>query len=125
MTFEAADTIKDNSDDEKPLDPAIEALRQRLVRLMAVSIGIMMVGLFAVLGAIVYKTYGGTSRNAALEGTIAIPAGMKVLDQSLDGDRLALRLQGADGAQIIMLFSLMDGSPAGQWAIVPDIKAGQ
>jgi hypothetical protein len=125
MTFEAADTIKENSDDEKPLDPAIEALRQRLVRLMAVSIGIMMVGLFAVLGAIVYKTYSGTSRIAATDGTIAIPAGMKVLDQSLDGDRLALRLQGADGAQIIMLFSLMDGSPAGQWAIVPDIKTGQ
>jgi hypothetical protein len=109
-------------EDEKPLDPAIEAVRKRLARLMVVSIGIMMVGLLAVLGAIVYKAYGTSASIAATEGTLAIPAGMSVIDQSLDGDRIALRLKSADGAETIMLFSLIDGSVAGQWPIVTDMK---
>jgi hypothetical protein len=109
-------------EDEKPLDPAIEAVRKRLARLMVVSIGIMMVGLLAVLGAIVYKAYGTTASSTALNGTLAIPAGMTVIDQSLDGDRIALRLKSADGTDTIMLFSLVDGSVAGKWPIVTDLK---
>jgi hypothetical protein len=109
-------------EDEKPLDPAIEAVRKRLARLMVVSIGIMMVGLLAVLGAIVYKAYGTPSGSTALNGTLAIPAGMNVIDQSLDGDRIALRLRGADGAETIMLFSLADGSVSGMWPLVQDLK---
>ena len=47
-------------DEEKPLDPAVERVRRRMLRLMVISIGIMMTGLMAVLGAIVYKigSYG-------------------------------------------------------------------
>jgi hypothetical protein len=46
-----------NQDDleEKPLDPDMEKVRRKMVRLLAVSIGIMFIGLMAVLGAIVYK----------------------------------------------------------------------
>ena len=107
---------------DKPLDPAIEAVRKRLARLMVVSIGIMMIGLLAVLGAIVYKAYGLPSSSAALNGTLAIPTGMSVIDQSLDGDRLSLRLRSADGSETIMLFSLNDGSVTGQWPIITDLK---
>jgi hypothetical protein len=109
-------------EDEKPLDPAIEAVRKRLARLMVVSIGIMMVGLLAVLGAIVYKAYGIPSSTIALQGTFAIPAGMSVVDQSLDGDRIALRLKSADGTEAIMLFSLTDGRVIGNWPIATEIK---
>jgi hypothetical protein len=109
-------------EDEKPLDPTIEAVRKRLARLMVVSIGIMMVGLLAVLGAIVYKAYGTSSNIIATQGTFAIPAGMSVIDQSLDGDRIALRLRSADGIETIMLFSLVDGSVSGRWPIISDIK---
>jgi hypothetical protein len=87
-----------------------------------VSIGIMMVGLLAVLGAIVYKAYGTSSNIIATQGTFAIPAGMTVIDQSLDGDRIALRLRGTDGIETIILFSLVDGSLTGQWPIVTDMK---
>jgi hypothetical protein len=108
-------------DEEKPLDPAIEAVRKRLARLMVVSVGIMMVGLLAVLGAIVYKA-SGPSQIAIANGTLAIPAGMTVIDQSLDGDRIALRLKSADGAETIMLYSLVNGIATGTWPIVPDVK---
>ena len=114
--------IASDIDDEKPLDPAIEAVRKRLARLMVVSIGIMMVGLFAVLGAIVYKAYGVPASNAVANGTLAIPSGMIVVDQSLDGDRLALRLKGADGTETIMLFSLTNGAVTGTWPIASNMK---
>jgi hypothetical protein len=109
-------------EDEKPLDPAIEAVRKRLARLMVVSIGIMMVGLLAVLGAIVYKAYGIPTRSTGMNGTLAIPSGMSVVDQSLDGDRIALRLRGADGAETIMLFSLTEGGVVGTWPIATDVN---
>ena len=109
-------------EDEKPLDPAIEAVRKRLARLMVVSIGIMMVGLLAVLGAIVYKAYGTGSAVVASQGTLAIPAGMIVVDQSLDGDCIALRLRGPDGAETIMLFSLSNGAVTGTWPIASNMK---
>ena len=108
-------------EDEKPLDPAIEAVRKRLARLMVVSIGIMMVGLLAVLGAIVYKAYV-TKTVSATNGTLIIPDGMSVVDQSLNGDQIALRLRGADGSETIMLFSLVDGTKNGTWLIVPEAK---
>ncbi len=41
--------------EEQPLDPAMERVRRKMIRLLAVSIGIMVIGLMAVLAAIVYK----------------------------------------------------------------------
>jgi hypothetical protein len=113
--------MNDEIEDEKPLDPAIEAVRKRLARLMVVSIGIMMVGLLAVLGAIVYKTTG-RAEISATGGTFVIPQGATVIDQSLDGDRIALRVRDNNGSQTIMLFSLQDGRLTGQWPIVANMK---
>jgi hypothetical protein len=108
-------------DDEKPLDPAIEAVRRRLARLMVVSVGIMMIGLLAVLGAIVYKA-SGPSKVITANGTLQIPEGLSVIDQSLDGERIALRLKANDGSETIILFSLADGGVIGTWPIASDIK---
>ena len=47
--------INEDDLDEKPLDPEMEKVRRKMVRLLAVSIGIMFIGLMTVLGAIVYK----------------------------------------------------------------------
>lgn len=44
--------------DEQPepvLDPAMERVRRKMIRLLAVSIGVMLIGLMAVLIAVVYK----------------------------------------------------------------------
>lgn len=40
---------------EPPLDPAMERVRRKMVRLLAISIAIMVIGLMAVLSAVVYK----------------------------------------------------------------------
>lgn len=40
---------------EPPLDPAMERVRRKMIRLLVISIGIMVIGLIAVLSAVVYK----------------------------------------------------------------------
>ena len=53
--------IRPAFDDEKdkPLDPAVEKVRKKLVRFVAINLGLLFLALMAVVGAIVYK-----SRNA-------------------------------------------------------------
>jgi hypothetical protein len=105
-------------DDDKPLDPAVEAVRRKLARLMVVSIGIMLVGVFAVLGAVVYKIRTGGDAVAA-NGTLAIPAGATVLDQSVSENSIALRLREPDGTERIFVYSTEDGRRLGEWRIAP------
>ena len=50
-----AGALPDN-DDEKPLDPAAERVRRKLVRFMAINLGILFLALMAVVAALVYKS---------------------------------------------------------------------
>jgi hypothetical protein len=103
-------------DEEKPLDPAVEAVRKRLARLLMVSIGIMMIGLFAVLGAIVYRLQ---DRAPAMQpdAAIMLPQGAAIISESLDGDRILLRLKLADGAEMMVIHSATDGALLGRLAV--------
>lgn len=109
---------KDDLEDEKPLDPATEKVRRKMVRLLAVSIGVMMVGLMAVLGAIVYK-FNDSGRQAAtreagsaplpyenLEGRIDLPDRAEIVSASLDADRVLLHIRLPDGASSLLVYSL-------------------
>ncbi|MEX0343474.1 MAG: fimbrial protein [Rhizobiaceae bacterium] len=95
-------------DEDKPLDPAVERVRRKMMRLMAISIGIMMIGLMAVLFAIVYKISARDEAAApagdTFETVIAIPPGAKIVSQSLSGDRLTLLAEHANGRQTIFIF---------------------
>jgi hypothetical protein len=104
-------------EDEKPLDPAMEKVRRKMVRLLGVSIAVMMVGLMAVLAAIVYKMNGGGKQVAAIQsqipsegvvtaGTIILPKGAYLNSQSLSGDRISLDVTLQGGAREIEVFDM-------------------
>ncbi|MQX48366.1 hypothetical protein [Sinorhizobium medicae] len=107
---------------DKPLDPAMENVRRKMVRLQLVSAAVMLVMLMAVLGAIVYKlTRADGSAEAAQPGLsvpgdapisaiAALPAGFSVSNVALSG------------SQIVFYGSLPGAEPR---AIVFDIKAGR
>ena len=78
----------DDFDDDKPLDPAMEKVRRKLARLMAVSIGIMLVGLMAVLGAVVYKSAGSGVPQGTMEAVIDLPDGFTVSDTAVSDNRI-------------------------------------
>jgi hypothetical protein len=102
-------------DDDKPLDPAMERVRQKMVRLLAISLGVMMIGLMAVLGAIVYKMSGGreTARSgisasgAVIAGSIVLPKGAYMNGHSLSGDRISLDVTLRGGAREIEVFDMV------------------
>lgn len=49
----------------------------------------------------------------AAESTLKIPPGAQVLETTLDGSRVALRLRLRDGGTAIHIFNLADGKSAG------------
>lgn len=102
--------------DEKPLDPEMEKVRRKMVRLLAISIGIMFIGLMAVLGAIVYKfafrdavveeTGSAPSSVMPSEAIAALPQGFTVESVALDGSRIGFFGRAADGSQRLIVLDL-------------------
>ncbi|MEZ5812488.1 MAG: fimbrial protein [Rhizobiaceae bacterium] len=95
-------------DEDKPLDPAVERVRRKMMRLMAVSVGIMMVGLMAVLLAIVYKVSvrsdAAGGKGDYFETVLALPEDGRIVSQSLSGERLSLLVEHGAGRQTIFVF---------------------
>ena len=112
-----SNAIEDDQD-EKPLDPEMEKVRRKMVRLLAVSIGIMFVGVMAVLGAIVYKftrpspqqavvaSSQGVPSDAPIEAVAALPAGFTIAGIALDGNRIAFNGRMTDGKLRVMLYDI-------------------
>ncbi|MBW3096272.1 DUF6476 family protein [Pseudohoeflea coraliihabitans] len=109
--------------DEKPLDPQMEKVRRKMVRLLAVSIGIMFVGVMAVLAAIVYKFTRGSDEapaaasvsapvpmDAPIAARIELPTGFSARSASLAGDRLVIFGAGSDGVSRILVFNASTGT---------------
>jgi len=90
-----------NDDEEMPLDPAIERVRRRMMRLMAVSVAIMMVGLIAVVGAIVYKlsarSPGASTTPEQARAHLQLPAGARVVSAQLDGGDILFTVDPGEG----------------------------
>lgn len=103
--------------EEKPLDPAAERVRRKLVRFVAVNLGLLFFAVMAVLVAVVYKSFdGGTPAEAvseirepdgaALELDLPLPAGAKVLGHALSGNRISLDLELADGRRSLLIYDV-------------------
>ncbi|MEE9375067.1 MAG: hypothetical protein V3V04_01895 [Rhizobiaceae bacterium] len=95
------------TDQDEPLDPAVEAIRVKLVRLLMVSGGIMMLGFMAVFLAVVYKwnRKPSTQPSANLEikatSTLTIPKGATLLSTTANDKGLILTLKLSNGSVLI------------------------
>ena len=114
-------------DEDEPLDPVMERVRKKMVRLLVISIGIMVVGLMAVLGAIVYKISNpkqneeaavpaeakdqaiATNVELAENIDVILPKGAIILSTSLTENRLLITVQLADGSPEFRLVDLVSG----------------
>jgi hypothetical protein len=100
--------------DEKPLDPEVARVQQRLRRLMLISGLTLGLGILAVFLAIVYRLVsyeGGGAPVAAVEGAavptvtrsaFGLPPEARLVSTSLGGDRLALTFEDGGGSTIIV-----------------------
>jgi len=120
------------NDEDAPLDPAVERVRRKVMRLMGVSVAIMMVGLMAVIGAIFYKISGSGSKksvvtndsdnqvimtrtgeiknidavNANITGTIKLPEGMRLVNTEFSNDRILLTIRSDEDELFLWIYDL-------------------
>ena len=114
-------TQKPDEQEEKPLDPVMENVRRKMVRLQLVSAGVMLVMLMVVLGAIVYKLTRlddqegaqtaavSVPSDAPLSAVAALPAGFEVSDVALSGNQILFygAIRGGDRKAIVFDLSLI------------------
>lgn len=106
----------DDESEDKPLDPAAEKVRRKLVRFMAVNLGILFAAVVIVVAAVAYRSM--SPRNAAPEDAMAVPAGeaveadiplpvgARIVSQSWSGNRLSLQVEGINHEQSLVVFDL-------------------
>ncbi|MCF3638372.1 hypothetical protein LXM94_00110 [Rhizobium sp. TRM95111] len=106
---------------DKPLDPVMENVRRKMVRLQLVSGGIMLLMFMAVLAAIVYKVTAteGKSETAAaglavpssepLRSSIALPQGFNVAAVSQSGGQVLFYGLFGDGTRKLLAFDMATG----------------
>jgi len=97
--------VANEANQDEPLDPKVEAIRQKMVRLLIVSGGIMMLGLMAVLAAIVYKVNTSVARSTVQsESTLTLPADAKIVSTAFDDGRIMLTLERSGDNREIRIF---------------------
>ena len=115
--------IETDDQEDKPLDPVMENVRRKMMRLQLVSGGIMLLMFMAVLAAIVYKintrdgkppaavSAGGLTvpSDAPLKATAALPDGFAVSAVSQSGGQVLFYGVMADGARKAFLFDIAAG----------------
>ncbi|MGC4409228.1 hypothetical protein D4A92_00105 [Rhizobium rosettiformans] len=125
--------IDDENPEDKPLDPVMEGVRRKMVKLQLISGGIMAVLFLAVLVSIFYKLTrdeGATAPVATtsqpfavpsdqpLSLTANLPAGFRVVQTSLSGSQMLIYGETADGARKAFVFDLSLGR------IIADVTLG-
>ncbi|MFB2553893.1 hypothetical protein [Ensifer soli] len=108
--------------DEKPLDPAMENVRRKMVKLQLVSGGIMLVMLMAVLGTIVYKVTRPDPRATLREAGAGVPSGEPVSAVATLPAGFAVTSTALSGGQILFYGTTAAGETK---ALVFDIAAGR
>jgi len=118
-----------HAEEEKPLDPDIEKVRRRLVRFMGVNLGLLLLALMVVVGALVYKSRHAAAPTRApsdmpsppgapaLTGDIVLPVGAKIVSQSLSGNRLSIDAELADGSRVIFVYDMAGQRMIGRYII--------
>lgn len=123
--------IEPEAEGEKPLDPVMEKVRRKMIRLQIVSGLVMFVSLMAVFGAVVYKVM---NKGAAAPVPVAaetapvpsdsprnllaaLPAGFIVSDVSLSGSQILFYGKAADGGARAYVFDIGTGRIAATVAV--------
>ena len=105
-------------------------MRRKLIRLLVASFGIMILGLAAVIAAIIYKinerndgadirpdsavtdmaaVTGRLNAETVIAGGIDLPAGARIVAASLDGDHALITIALPDGAMQLLVVDLPSG----------------
>jgi hypothetical protein len=106
--------MQDDLDAEKPLDPAVVRVQQRLQRMMLWSRGIMLVGFAALFGVIFYKFYWVRQSAPAADAlsvapgqsatvTMPMPEGGHITNSHAEGNRLVVTIDAPKQESVLII----------------------
>ncbi|WP_455473939.1 hypothetical protein [Bartonella sp. B30(2025)] len=114
---------KDTIAQDQPLDPAVERIRQKLMRLMAISISITLVLILAVLFGVIYKIMAPAATSQQKDSvisqnqnskvahhTLSLPKGSQILSQSLSEHNIVLKILTPEGQIQFMIYNYYTGA---------------
>jgi len=116
--------IENDDQEDKPLDPVMENVRRKMMRLQLISGSIMFLMFLAVLAAIVYKinTRDGKPEAVATSSGLSVPSDAPVKATAVLPDGFAVSAVSQSGGQILF-YGVMPGGA--RKALVFDIAAGR
>ncbi|KXG86236.1 hypothetical protein [Agrobacterium bohemicum] len=113
--------IEQAEQDDQPLDPAMEKVRRKMIRLQIVSGSVMFISLMAVFGAVVYKAVGpsktATATNtsptvpsdAPVAATASLPQGFTIENVSFASGDMLFYGRLANGTRKALVFNVQAG----------------
>lgn len=120
-----------DENDEKPLDPAVERVRRKLLRFVAINLGLLFAAVMVVVAAVVYKSTTMEEPAPAVSGDIRVPsgevlaadiplpAGARLLSHSLSGGRVSLDVERADGQRAILVYDIAERRIVAELTVKP------
>lgn len=123
--------IRDDDEQEKPLDPAVEEVRRKIVKFVGINLAFLVFALMALGAVVVYKWNSRSAPVAAattsgltlpvegqtIQGAIGLPAGARIVSQSLSGDRVSLQVEEVGGVNAIYIYDLAAGRMVARFAV--------
>ncbi|WP_336276956.1 hypothetical protein [Bartonella sp. CB178] len=108
---------------DQPLDPAVEQIRKRLMRLMIVSVSITLILILSVLFGVIYKiaaprpdtkqvnpsSFQGKDSETT-HHTLSLPRGTQILSQDLSEHNIALKVRTPEGKTQLMIYNYYTGA---------------
>jgi hypothetical protein len=114
--------IQPDEQEDKPLDPAMESVRRKMIRLQIVSGAVMFISLMAVFGAVVYKAVGPSKTatdtagqtmavpsDAPIAATASLPEGFNLENVSFSDGQMLFLGRLANGTRKALVFNLAAG----------------
>jgi hypothetical protein len=112
--------IEQVEQDDQPLDPAMEKVRRKMIRLQIVSGSVMFISLMAVFGAVVYKAVGPSKTTATtatttvpsdapVAATASLPQGFTIENVSFAGGDMLFYGRLANGTRKALVFNVQAG----------------
>ncbi|WHA41854.1 hypothetical protein [Agrobacterium larrymoorei] len=114
--------IEQDEQEDKPLDPAMEKVRRKMIRLQIVSGSVMFISLMAVFGAVVYKAVGPSKTatpatnqsmqvpsDAPIAATASLPPGFAIENVSFANGDMLFYGRLANGTRKALVFNVQNG----------------
>lgn len=118
-----------DENEEKPLDPAVERVRRKLVRFIIINLSLLFAAVIIVIAAIVYRSATRDVPSAAvdvrvptgeaLEADVPVPAGARLVSHTTSGDRVSLDLELPDARRMILIYDIAERRVVARLAVTP------